>query len=101
MTRIRPTTMSHFGLSNGQIFINPLILSCSAYFSLICILSTASTKSHFSNISVSLGSASFLIERVFFMLNPDLATALETPNLLAAVFFNSAAIACSSSELSA
>jgi len=35
------------------------------------------------------------------MLNPDLATALETPNLLAAVFFNSAAIACSSSELSA
>jgi hypothetical protein len=35
------------------------------------------------------------------MLNPDLATALETPNLLAAVFFNSAAIAYSSSELSA
>jgi len=35
------------------------------------------------------------------MLNPDLALALETPNLLAEVFFNSAVIAASSSEFSA
>jgi len=35
------------------------------------------------------------------MLNPDLALTLETPNFEAAVFSNSALMACSSSEFSA
>lgn len=100
--RKRPTTISHFDAIKGYSFLNPVTLSSSAYFSLICILSTASAKSHFSNISVSLGSASFLIDRVFFMLSPDLSLMLETPSFVAAdTVFNSASIFDSSSEFSA
>ena len=87
-----PKGKAYFGCKYGLSLSSPFTLAFSSFNSLSYNLSTASAKSHFSYISSSLGSTYFLIDKVFFMLIPDLDFyILDTPNFYATEAFASSA----------